>query len=411
MTEPVIVGGRYILEDQLGEGGFGEVYRVRHAELGKRFALKIISPYFATDTDARNRFTEEAKMASEITHANIVAVVDYGEDEKLGAYMVMELIDGQPLWPLEEMLSVRRVCDVLSQVADALDCIHKHGIIHGDIKADNILVVEEAPLSAGGRRRQTVRLVDFGLARRRDGAAGEVAGSPHYMAPERSTGGAASASTDIYALGVLGYLLFTNTLPFEGKLVDIVIAHLHATPEPMSKRRGEELDPAIEGLIMRALAKTPAERHASAGAFRYELNTVMDMLDMGQRRRGSGPIKTQIAAAPSVAQLFHQSKLPQAVVSIGGAIVMANPRFAKLIGLGGQSVAGMAVDQTALADIVPRLMHTIREAYTEATANLVRATVKNATGNPSVELTIVCAPMLQERVHIVIHVEDLKKNR
>src|SRR5438552_2769679 len=213
MADPVIVGGRYILEDQLGEGGFGEVYRVRHAELGKRFALKIISPSFATDTDARNRFTEEAKMASEINHVNIVAVVDYGEDEKLGAFMVMDLIDGQPLWPIDEMMSVRRVCDVLSQVADALECIHKHGIIHGDIKADNVLVVEEPPAAAGGRRRSTIRLVDFGLARRSGGAAGEVAGSPHYIAPERTLGGSAPVATDNYALRVLGYLLFTNTLP------------------------------------------------------------------------------------------------------------------------------------------------------------------------------------------------------
>src|SRR5439155_16132851 len=114
----------------------------------------------------------------------------------------------------------------------------------------------------------------------------------HYIAPERARGAPASVSTDIYALGVLGYLLFTGTLPFDGSVMDVLMAHVHNTPDPLGKRRGEVLDDAIEALVARGMEKDPTKRHASAAAFRYELNTVMDMLDM-TRRRKTGAIRIE----------------------------------------------------------------------------------------------------------------------
>src|SRR3977135_3516134 len=138
------VGGRYALDGRLGEGGMGQVYRARHLQLGKAFALKLISPAFALDGAARARFNEEAKLASEITHPNIVSVVDFGEDEQFGAFMVMELVEAEPLITAGCATSGRRACDVLAQIADALDCIHRRGIFHGDVKADNIMLTDEA---------------------------------------------------------------------------------------------------------------------------------------------------------------------------------------------------------------------------------------------------------------------------
>src|SRR3954467_533081 len=117
------VGGRYALDGRLGEGGMGQVYRARHLQLGKAFALKLISPAFALDGAARARFNQEAKLASEISHPNIVSVVDYGEDEAFGAYMVMELVEGEPLAGIVGTgrgMSFKRVADILGQIADAL---------------------------------------------------------------------------------------------------------------------------------------------------------------------------------------------------------------------------------------------------------------------------------------------------
>src|SRR5689334_18006827 len=162
------VGGRYALDGRLGEGGMGHVFRARHIQLGKAFALKIISPAFAGDHAARTRFNQEAKLASEISHPNIVSVVDFGEDAHYGAYMVMELVEGESLVAAGSVpMSARRALDVLAQVADALEHIHKRGIIHGDVKADNIMLTSEASgKGPESRRRKVVRLLDFGLARR-----------------------------------------------------------------------------------------------------------------------------------------------------------------------------------------------------------------------------------------------------
>src|SRR5262249_43544183 len=158
------------------------VYRARHLELGKAFALKLIAPAFALDSVARARFNQEAKLASEITHPNIVSVVDFGEDARHGAYMVMELVEGEPLIDPKHQgpMTVRRACDLLGQIADALDHIHRRGIVHGDVKADNIMLTAE---TQNARRRRLARLLDFGLARRPGGTDEEhVSGSPHYLA-------------------------------------------------------------------------------------------------------------------------------------------------------------------------------------------------------------------------------------
>src|SRR5450432_3802094 len=323
------VGGRYALDGRLGEGGMGQVYRARHLQLGKAFALKIISPTFAADNAARQRFNQEAKLASEISHPNIVSVVDFGEDEQFGAYMVMELVEGNSLLTHGSLpMSAKRALDVLAQVADALEHIHKRGIIHGDVKADNIMLVPE-PESAGARRRNIVRLLDFGLARGPDhdevaGAEG-VSGSPHYLAPERCAGGPPSVHSDIYALGVLGYLLLTGGLPYEGSVVEILMAHIHEIPDSIAARLEEPVDEALEKLIRRAMAKDPSDRHTNAAAFRYELNTVMDMLDMGRRRaRGSGLIQTENPREIMVGEAFERSRLAQALVSLEGVLAVAN---------------------------------------------------------------------------------------
>lgn len=277
------IGGRYVIERPLGHGGMGRVYVAQHVHLGRRFALKIMHPALANDTRCRELFIREARLASEISHPNVVSVVDFGEDPNVGAYMVMDLLDGENLAEAKGPISVRRACDVLAQVADALDAIHQRGIVHGDIKPDNVMLVEEP---GGLRRRRIARVFDFGLASEASTAAEDphVAGTPAYLAPERARGGPATVATDLYALGILGYYLLTGSEPFTGTDSEIFAAHALLEPAAMGPRRGEPIDPALEALIRRAIAKRPVERHPSVAAFRYELHAVMDMLNVGPRR-------------------------------------------------------------------------------------------------------------------------------
>jgi serine/threonine protein kinase len=415
MGEDATVGGRYALDGRLGEGGMGQVYKARHLQLGKAFALKIISPAFALDTAARARFNEEAKLASEISHPNIVSVVDFGEDAQFGAYMVMELVEGEPLMTDGTApMSIRRAIDILGQIADALDHIHRRGIVHGDVKADNIMLTGETDgPSSGARRRRIARLLDFGLARRPGGETEEeVSGSPHYLAPERAAGGPPSVAADVYALGVLCYLLFTGTLPFDGNVVEILMAQINQPPPDMSERRGEEMEEALEALVLRAMAKDPSHRHGSAAAFRYELNTVMDMLDMGRRRRASGTIKPDSPRETTVIAAFDRSRVPQALLAIDGRIVFANKAFNRLMGQDA-GTDGLNVSETTLSNVVPGLMRALRAAHVDGKPCERRARVFRGDDKPALELTLwFCPlPLPGTEIHLMIRVQDEKRQR
>ncbi len=283
--EPTItVGGRYTLGRRLGQGGMGQVFEARHVLLNKRFALKLLSPALATDPTSRGRYLREAQLASTLSHPHLAQVVDYGRDPNLGPFLVMELLDGRSLAQLvSEPLSTRAACELLAQVAAALETLHHEGILHGDIKAENILVVEDTT----ERRRRVTKLLDFGLASRGAVAlaAGErFAGTAEYFAPERVRGAGPSVGSDLYALGVLGYLLLTGELPFTGDTREVLRAQVTEPVPPLVAARGAPVDPELAQLITRALAKDPAERHPSIAAFRYQLSTAMHMIGIGPRR-------------------------------------------------------------------------------------------------------------------------------
>jgi serine/threonine protein kinase len=386
----------------------GHVYKARHLQLGKAFALKIISPTFAGDHAARQRFNQEAKLASEISHPNIVSVVDFGEDEHHGAYMVMELVENSAVLADANMpMAVPRVLDIVAQLADALDHIHRRGIIHGDVKADNIMLTNE---QLGPRRRQVARLLDFGLARGlandNDGA-DEVDGSPHYLAPERAAGGPASVSSDVYALGVLGYLLLAGSLPFDGSVTEILTRHIHEPADPIGDRRGQPIDAALEALIGRAMAKDPARRHGSAAAFRDELASVMDMLDLTRRRaRGSGLIP--IDRGPILHEAFERSRLAQLIVSVEGVIAAANRVFAQLVGHDERGVEGLALSDTVFISWVPGLLRAIRACHAEGVPAERRAKVFRGTDRPPLELVIWLTPLPVPgyEVHVIVRASE-----
>ena len=381
----------------------GCVYRVRHVQLGKAFALKLISPAFALDAAARARFRQEARLASEISHPNIVSIVDFGEDPTFGAYMVMELVEGSPLRLRDEpAMSPHRACDVLAQVADALDHIHRRGIVHGDVKADNIMVLED---TEGARRRRSIRLLDFGLARRAGHTEdGEIAGSPHYLAPELAAGGPPSVSGDIYALGVLGFLLLTGTAPFDGGVVEVLTAHMLEPVPAMSQRLGEPIAAPLETLIRRALDKDPKRRHPTAAAFHYELNSVMGVLDMARRRMPSGTPAIAFRDASLVAA-FERSRMPQALVTLDGTITFANSAFAKLLDL--PDVEGLDVTKTPFGMVLDDLVFALREVYVTGISVERRVHVPRA-NQRSLEVEVWLAPLALpgSEIHIMVRAEE-----
>ncbi|MBL0219427.1 MAG: serine/threonine protein kinase [Myxococcales bacterium] len=160
-----LIGGRYQIVQRIGQGGMGKVYKVTHTHLSRTFALKIISNQVAETGRGAELFYREARFASAMAHPSITSVVDFGEDEKVGMFMVMEYVDGEPLNRIlfrEKRLSVRKACEIVVQIAEALHYIHKQNVVHCDIKIENILITEE---EYEGKRTGWCRSLDFGLAR------------------------------------------------------------------------------------------------------------------------------------------------------------------------------------------------------------------------------------------------------
>ena len=354
-----LIGGRYQIVQRIGQGGMGKVYKVTHTHLSRTFALKIISNTVAETDEARELFYREARFASAMAHPNITSVVDFGEDEKVGMFMVMEFVDGEPLNRIlfrEKRLSVKKACEIVLQVAEALHYIHKQNVVHCDIKTENILIGEEE-LEAK-RTRMVVKLLDFGLARPLTGprASTSLSGTPHYVAPERIRGEPASPSSDVYGVGILLYELLTGQVPWDGPVQKILAGHLDEKPKPPSQIV-PDLDPAVENLVLHALAKRPAERHKDMAAFIYELKTVMDMLGIGKKRVGAaGPARRVVIEQKSenrrddlARTAFDSCRLPLAMLTPTGVIVVANPAFAKFVMGVNVEVEGLPVKSTPLA--------------------------------------------------------------
>ncbi|HSD88544.1 MAG TPA: serine/threonine-protein kinase [Kofleriaceae bacterium] len=355
-----LIGGRYQIVKRIGQGGMGKVYEVNHIHLSRRFALKIISNQVAETDEARELFYREARFASAMSHPNITSVVDFGEDEKVGMFMVMEFVDGEPLHRIlfrEKRLSVKKACEIVLQVAEALHYIHKQNVVHCDIKTENILIQEEE--IEGKRSKMIAKLLDFGLARPLTGprASTSLSGTPHYVAPERIRGEPASPSSDVYGVGILLYELLTGQVPWDGAVQKILAGHLDEKPRPPSTLVEGGLDSAVENLVLHALAKRPAERHKDMAAFIYELKTVMDMMGIGRRRAGGAQRRVVIEQkAPEgikrdeLARVaFDACRLPLALLSPNGVIVAANPAFAKFVMGVSVEVEGLPVKSTALA--------------------------------------------------------------
>jgi serine/threonine protein kinase len=270
--------GNYTLEQKLGEGGMGIVYRARHAMLRRGTAVKLLPPEKAGE-QAVVRFEREVQLTARLTHPNTVTVFDYGRTPDGVFYYAMELLEGASL---EEIVALDgaqppgRVIRILEQVAGALSEAHGIGLIHRDIKPANIFLCEQ------GGEPDVPKVLDFGLVKevRGSGEAGltradALTGTPLYMSPEAiRTPESLDGRSDLYALGAVGYFLLTGHHVFEGRtLVEVCGHHLHSTPEPPSKRLGAPVPGDLEAVLLVCLEKNPARRPASAADLRQRLRS------------------------------------------------------------------------------------------------------------------------------------------
>jgi serine/threonine-protein kinase len=409
-----IIGGRYVVEGQLGRGGMGRVLRVRHQVLGKAFALKLIKAPIATDPRIREMFYREARLASALTHDNICSIVDFGQDPSFGLFMVMELLDGQTAHSKlrsSGRMAPKVACDIMWQVCDAVRFIHSRSIIHGDIKSENIFLVR----SPSARR--TVKVLDFGLARPDLGrGAGTIDGTPEYLAPERITGAPASTATDIYALGIVFYEMLAGKLPFTGDMDTVFDKQQRApTPRP-SSMIDEPLDERADEIVARATAKNPADRHADVAGLMYELRTLMNMLGMetGRRRAGAGPgadggrERTQMDHKVKAAnEVFVAAPLPLASCDPTGKVRIANQAFLDFLGCAGEA-AGIDLKDTGLCEVCPSLLDDLVSVATRR-HSVKRLIQLSEGGGAVIEAAIVMspAPSVSEvtagEVHLLLH--------
>ena len=270
-----VIGGRYELEELVGTGGMSAVYRARDALLERNVALKILHEYHGADAETLERFRREARAVAQLSHPNIVTVIDRGEEDGR-QYIVFEHVEGENLKELVERtgpLPVRRALELTAEIGSALAFAHQHGLVHRDVKPQNVL------LNGDGKTKVT----DFGIARSLDvekgvTQTGTVLGTSNYIAPEQASGRTVDAQTDVYSLGVVLFELLTGDVPFPGEnFVAVAMRHVHEQPPSVLELR-PETPLRVAAAVERALEKDPRDRFSSMDEFVAELRTCLDGL-------------------------------------------------------------------------------------------------------------------------------------
>jgi serine/threonine-protein kinase len=317
-----VVGERYELEELAGAGGMSSVYRAHDRLLDRKVALKVLHSHYGDDGEYVERFRREARAVARLSHPNIVTVIDRG-DEDGRQFIVFEYVDGDNLKALVDRSGALPIATALSlahQVARGLAFAHSRGIVHRDVKPQNVL------LNGDGRAQVT----DFGIARSLDVGrgvtqTGTVLGTSDYIAPEQAQGQRVSAQTDVYSLGVVLWELLTGEVPFPGEnFVAVAMRHINEPPPSVRERR-PDVPPRLDAALRRAMAKDPADRFASMDEFCTELQASMRELE--------GPSEadtdaTMVVRSPSRGPRASRPRrrvpwLPLAVAAVIAALAIA----------------------------------------------------------------------------------------
>jgi len=272
-----ILNGRYIVQELVGVGSVGRVYKARHVRLDRSYAIKILFGEFAANPKTRTRFLREATAASRLLHPNLLSVLDVGETERGLVYMVMDFVAGEDLHHVlirDAPLPRRRSVDLIRQIARGLGYAHERGVIHRDLKCENVMITRAAD-------EEIARVVDFGIALTEEAlqpgqrltTAGTVLGTPAYMSPEQLCGQEIDQRSDLFGLGVILYRMLCGRFPFDGTPLEMATANLNEDPLPIAERvPGLKVDPRLEALAFRLMAKDPVDRFPTA-------REVLDELD------------------------------------------------------------------------------------------------------------------------------------
>lgn len=355
-----VIGGRYRIMEGVAMGGMGAVFRVKHLTLDKTFALKIIHQAMSDDSQMLKFFTREARVLSRLSHPGIVQIIDFGHDERFGAYLVMEYLKGETLQARierEAPMALGPALSIALQVAEALAHMHDAELVHCDIKPENIFLVRQPD---GGRQRVQARIIDFGLSKSMVTGAklakSEIGGTPIYIAPEQLSGMAPQPSMDIYAMGELLYHMLSGTPPFTGTATEICSRKISVAAPPLSEKMDRPVEEGVESLVMKALERKPGDRHRTMADLVYALRAVMDMVGVGRPRRR--PTTTRV---PSISALATEAPgvlcdicpVPVFFADEAARLRLTNGAMTRLLRVEAAEVVGRLLGKTRLGNVFP----------------------------------------------------------
>ncbi|MGE5186525.1 MAG: protein kinase domain-containing protein [Acidobacteriota bacterium] len=309
------IAGRYRILTKLGEGGMGAVFKGEQISLKRQVAVKLLKPDLSANPQLLARFKIEAEAVAKLKHPNTVDIYDFGQDTDGTLFIAMEFIEGRSLRSAihsEAPMPPQRALHIAAQVAASLADAHAHSIVHRDLKPDNVMLQDR------GRQRDIVRVLDFGIAKLRDDSratqqamtqAGDMLGTPQYMAPEQIKGEAIDGRTDVYALGCMLYEMLTARLPFEAATIMAMLSkHLMEGVVPPSQRRPDlPLGAELDRLVLTAMMKQPQARPPTMEAYGEQLAAVLAQLPPDPNRSASMPLS---AAQPVITPPAHSAYVP-----------------------------------------------------------------------------------------------------